>query len=172
MELSEDLREVRKKEVKSKCKKNRLRELKTGIIYLSRIPTLMNVKKIREIFSQYGDIGRIFLQPNESDLSCCSTHYTSSSVPSKSLLIEQFLNDLEDPKPDYALSIEDLRHFFGMLDALTFLPLNGVPEVMLYIDDNIPEGHSITSSSPPAMMAPLCPSAASLPSNVQTFPVE
>jgi len=64
MELSEDLREVRKKEVKSKCKKNRLRELKTGIIYLSRIPTLMNVKKIREIFSQYGDIGRIFLQPN------------------------------------------------------------------------------------------------------------
>ena len=35
-----------------------------GVIYLSKIPALMNVKTIRDIFSQYGEIGKIFLQPN------------------------------------------------------------------------------------------------------------
>merc|ERR1712168_65161 len=38
---------------------------KAGIIYLSRIPTNMNVSLIRETFAKYGEIGRIFLQPNE-----------------------------------------------------------------------------------------------------------
>ncbi|XP_013177353.1 PREDICTED: pre-rRNA-processing protein esf2-like [Papilio xuthus] len=37
---------------------------KRGIIYLSTIPPYMNVAKIREIFSQYGEIGRIYLQPS------------------------------------------------------------------------------------------------------------
>ena len=32
--------------------------------------------------------------PSSFDLSCCSAHKTSSSVPSKSLLIEHFLKDL------------------------------------------------------------------------------
>ena len=33
-----------------------------GIIYLSRIPKYMSVAKFRQILSQYGDLGRIFLQ--------------------------------------------------------------------------------------------------------------
>ncbi|XP_023940374.1 uncharacterized protein LOC112047479 [Bicyclus anynana] len=44
------------KQVKSKKTRKR------GIIYLSTIPPYMNVAKIREIFSQYGDVGRIYLQ--------------------------------------------------------------------------------------------------------------
>lgn len=35
-----------------------------GVIYLSRIPALMNVKTIKDIFGQYGEIGKVFLQPN------------------------------------------------------------------------------------------------------------
>ncbi|CAH0724525.1 unnamed protein product, partial [Brenthis ino] len=35
---------------------------KRGIIYLSTIPPYMNVAKIREIFSEFGDVGRIYLQ--------------------------------------------------------------------------------------------------------------
>lgn len=35
---------------------------KRGIIYLSTIPPYMNVAKIREIFSAFGEIGRIYLQ--------------------------------------------------------------------------------------------------------------
>jgi hypothetical protein len=36
---------------------------KCGIIYISTLPPHMNVTKVREIFSLYGDIGRVFLQP-------------------------------------------------------------------------------------------------------------
>ncbi|XP_011503818.1 PREDICTED: pre-rRNA-processing protein esf2-like [Ceratosolen solmsi marchali] len=35
---------------------------KRGIIYLATIPKYMNVIKIREIFSAYGEIGRVYLQ--------------------------------------------------------------------------------------------------------------
>ncbi len=40
------------------------KEISPGIIYLSRIPTRMNVKTVRHIFAEYGEIGRIFLQPD------------------------------------------------------------------------------------------------------------
>ena len=39
-------------------------ETDRGIIYLSRIPPFMSVKKIRQIFSAYGEVDRIFLQPD------------------------------------------------------------------------------------------------------------
>lgn len=35
---------------------------KRGIIYLSSIPRYMNVSKIREYFSECGEIGRVYLQ--------------------------------------------------------------------------------------------------------------
>merc|ERR1711936_628749 len=38
---------------------------KPGIIYLSRIPPAMNPLKIRKSLSQYGEIGRLFLQPED-----------------------------------------------------------------------------------------------------------
>lgn len=38
------------------------KKAKRGIIYLSTIPKYMNVTKIREIFSSYGEIGRVYLQ--------------------------------------------------------------------------------------------------------------
>ncbi|XP_068626296.1 uncharacterized protein [Battus philenor] len=37
---------------------------KRGIVYLSTIPPFMNVAKIREIFTQFGEVGRIYLQPS------------------------------------------------------------------------------------------------------------
>ncbi|XP_012257265.1 activator of basal transcription 1-like [Athalia rosae] len=39
------------------------RKKKRGIVYLSTIPKYMNVTKVREIFSEYGELGRIYLQP-------------------------------------------------------------------------------------------------------------
>lgn len=35
-----------------------------GIVYLSRVPPFMNVSKVRQIFGEYGEVGRIFLQPD------------------------------------------------------------------------------------------------------------
>lgn len=46
--------------------KKRRKQLKKGIIYLSTIPPFMNVTKISEIMSQFGELGRIFLQPSKS----------------------------------------------------------------------------------------------------------
>lgn len=34
-----------------------------GIVYLSRIPPFMKPHKVRHIFSQYGAVGRVYLQP-------------------------------------------------------------------------------------------------------------
>jgi ESF2/ABP1 family protein len=39
---------------------------KCGIIFISTLPPHMNVTKIREILSVYGDIGRVFLQPADT----------------------------------------------------------------------------------------------------------
>ncbi|XP_066596715.1 activator of basal transcription 1-like isoform X1 [Prorops nasuta] len=41
---------------------------KRGIIYLSTIPKSMNITKIREIFSAYGKVGRVYLQLAENDV--------------------------------------------------------------------------------------------------------
>jgi len=46
-----------------KSKKNIEKPLKPGIVYMSTIPYRMTAKRVREIFSQYGQLGRIFLQP-------------------------------------------------------------------------------------------------------------
>ena len=60
---NEEPAEIEKVEIKPKKSKKKLKE--AGIIYLSRIPAYMSVKVIREMLGQYGEIGRLFLQPNE-----------------------------------------------------------------------------------------------------------
>lgn len=42
---------------------------KSGVIYLSSIPPGMNVSKLREIMSQYGALGRIYLEPDQKGAS-------------------------------------------------------------------------------------------------------
>lgn len=41
---------------------------KRGIVYLSSIPKYMNIAKIRELLSEYGNIGRIYLQLAENEV--------------------------------------------------------------------------------------------------------
>lgn len=48
-------------------KLNKKKTRKRGIVYLSTIPPYMNVAKIREIFSEFGEVGRIYLQPTTSE---------------------------------------------------------------------------------------------------------
>ena len=49
--------EVLKENVPSKSK--------PGIIYLSTVPPYMKPNKLRNMMSQFGDVGRIFLQPED-----------------------------------------------------------------------------------------------------------
>ena len=39
------------------------KETNPGVVYMSRLPPFMKPAKIRNIFSQYGEVGRLFLQP-------------------------------------------------------------------------------------------------------------
>jgi len=43
-----------------------VKKRKKGIVYLSSIPKYMNVTKLRELLGEYGDIGRVFLQPTSN----------------------------------------------------------------------------------------------------------
>ncbi|GFN74403.1 activator of basal transcription 1 [Plakobranchus ocellatus] len=38
---------------------------KSGVIYLSSVPEFMSVQKLRNVFSDYGEVGRTFFQPVE-----------------------------------------------------------------------------------------------------------
>lgn len=39
-----------------------VKKRKKGIVYLSNIPKYMSIAKIRELFSLYGKVGRMYLQ--------------------------------------------------------------------------------------------------------------
>ncbi|XP_038052600.1 activator of basal transcription 1-like [Patiria miniata] len=59
-DLDEHAVPVRRKKQAKTCA-----DTKPGIIYLSRIPTFMKPKRIQQIFSQYGELGRTFLQAED-----------------------------------------------------------------------------------------------------------
>ena len=41
---------------------------KPGVIYLSSIPPYMKPNKVRNIMSQYGEVGKIYLQPEDAEI--------------------------------------------------------------------------------------------------------
>ena len=43
--------------------RRKTKETNPGVVYMSRLPPFMKPAKIRNIFSQYGEVGRLFLQP-------------------------------------------------------------------------------------------------------------
>ncbi|RUS88105.1 hypothetical protein EGW08_004158 [Elysia chlorotica] len=49
----------KKTEIKKKSKE------KSGVIYLSSVPDYMSIQKLRNIFSEFGEVGRTFFQPVE-----------------------------------------------------------------------------------------------------------
>ena len=69
IELNENDEEPESSNSKNKIIKPRpKKEQKTrkrGIIYISSIPKHMNVTLCRELFEEFGDVGRIFLQPDQ-----------------------------------------------------------------------------------------------------------
>jgi RNA recognition motif-containing protein len=47
---------------------------KPGVIYLPTIPPYMTVTKLREILGEFGDIGRVFLQPDDQTRKCVAVN--------------------------------------------------------------------------------------------------
>ncbi|KAF2458978.1 Pre-rRNA-processing protein ESF2 [Lineolata rhizophorae] len=53
---------------KKKLESARKKAARTGVVYLSRIPPFMKPTAIRNLLSPYGDIGRIFLTPEDAEM--------------------------------------------------------------------------------------------------------
>uniref|UniRef100_T1GAB8 Activator of basal transcription 1 n=1 Tax=Megaselia scalaris TaxID=36166 RepID=T1GAB8_MEGSC len=65
-------------------KPRRIKQFKKGIIYVSNLPKHMNVIRIREILGHYGDLGRVFLQPDKLPEKRLARHFTEGWVEFKS----------------------------------------------------------------------------------------
>lgn len=63
-ENQDDKAKVKQKIVKPK-KVEPNKTGKKGIIYISQIPKHMNVTIVREMFESFGEVGRIYLQPDQ-----------------------------------------------------------------------------------------------------------
>ncbi|KAA1466057.1 hypothetical protein DENSPDRAFT_830802 [Dentipellis sp. KUC8613] len=51
---------------------------KAGVIYISRIPPGMRPTKVRHLMSQYGDVGRVYLQQEDAKRAYLRRKYTST----------------------------------------------------------------------------------------------
>ncbi|KAI0091877.1 hypothetical protein BDY19DRAFT_927242 [Irpex rosettiformis] len=51
---------------------------KTGVVYISRIPPGMQPAKVRHLMSMYGQIGRVYLQPEDAKRAHLRRKYTST----------------------------------------------------------------------------------------------
>ncbi|XP_032675915.1 activator of basal transcription 1-like [Odontomachus brunneus] len=75
------------------------KKLKKGIIYLSTIPKFMNVTMIREIFSNYGQLDRVYLQLDENEVQSVKhkkrkkaiKHFTEGWVEFESKKVAKFV---------------------------------------------------------------------------------
>ena len=56
-------------EVEGTTTKRKTKKTIPGVVYMSRLPPFMKPAKIRNIFSQYGEVGRLFLQPEGTNFS-------------------------------------------------------------------------------------------------------
>lgn len=61
---NDDVMEVETKPEEEIVKK---KKKKRGIVYLSSIPKYMNVALIKDLFGEYGNVGRVYLQLSEHD---------------------------------------------------------------------------------------------------------
>ncbi|KAL3689809.1 hypothetical protein R1sor_016118 [Riccia sorocarpa] len=62
---SEDGHEA-KKQLSNKKTKTKKKKGKTGVVYLSRIPPHMKPLKLRHLLSQYGEVNRLYLAPEDN----------------------------------------------------------------------------------------------------------
>ncbi|KAF9779551.1 hypothetical protein BJ322DRAFT_1101745 [Thelephora terrestris] len=54
---------------------------RTGVIYISRIPPGMRPTKVRYLMSQYGEIGKVYLQQEDAKRAYLRRKYTSTKKP-------------------------------------------------------------------------------------------
>ncbi|XP_043499626.1 activator of basal transcription 1-like isoform X1 [Polistes fuscatus] len=104
-------------EVKSVKKK------KSGIIYLSSIPKYMNIIMVREMFSTYGKVGRVYLQLAENPESGKKRnpikHFTEGWVEFESKRVAKYVAATLNNKQ---ISMRKKSKFFDVIWNIKYLP--------------------------------------------------
>ncbi|CAL1675962.1 unnamed protein product [Lasius platythorax] len=101
-------------------------KVKRGIIYLSTIPKYMNITMIREIFSAYGKVDRVYLQLAENDAQSIKKkrkkaikHFTEGWVEFESKKVAKFvaatLNNTQ-------ISMRKKSRFYDVMWNIKYLP--------------------------------------------------
>lgn len=62
---------------------DKTKKFKYGVIYLSYVPDGLNVARLREIMSHFGEVGRIYLEPEESNITSKRKKYIEGWVEFK-----------------------------------------------------------------------------------------
>ncbi|XP_014607159.1 PREDICTED: activator of basal transcription 1 isoform X1 [Polistes canadensis] len=104
-------------EVKSVKKK------KSGIIYLSSIPKYMNIITVREMFSTYGKVGRVYLQlaenPGSDKKKKPIKHFTEGWVEFESKRVAKYVAATLNNKQ---ISMRKKSKFFDVIWNIKYLP--------------------------------------------------
>jgi len=82
-------------------------QAKTGVIYISRIPPGMRPTKVRHLMSQYGEVGRVYLQQEDpkraylrrKHTSTKKVHYTEGWVEFKDKRVARSVADILNAQP-------------------------------------------------------------------------
>ncbi|KAH7888101.1 hypothetical protein F5I97DRAFT_1865680 [Phlebopus sp. FC_14] len=56
-------------------------QARTGVVYISRIPPGMRPTKVRHLMSQYGEVGRVYLQQEDAKSAYLRRKYTTTKKP-------------------------------------------------------------------------------------------
>ncbi|KAI9270877.1 hypothetical protein BY458DRAFT_436186 [Sporodiniella umbellata] len=82
-EMSKSKKGKEKKKIKAltpeELKKFEKARKKTGVCYLSRIPLFMPPSRVRELFKKHGEIGRIYLVPEDQKVTAKRKKYTKNN---------------------------------------------------------------------------------------------
>ncbi|XP_046831850.1 activator of basal transcription 1-like [Vespa crabro] len=96
---------------------------KSGIIYLSTIPKYMNITKVREIFSTYGKVGRVYLQLAENMEVVKKRkpvkHFTEGWVEFESKKVAKYVAAVLNNKQ---ISMRKKSKFFDVIWNIKYLP--------------------------------------------------
>lgn len=102
---------------------------KKGIIYLSSIPKFMNITKLRELLSVYGEIGRVYLQLAENELErngktkkrkkVCAKSFTEGWVEFKRKSVAKYVASVLNNKQ---ISTRKKSKFYDVIWNIKYLP--------------------------------------------------
>lgn len=104
------------------------KKVKRGIIYLSTIPKYMNIMMIREMFSAYGKVGRIYLQLADNETQSAKhkkkskkvvKHFTEGWIEFESKKVAKFVADTLN---NTQVSTRKKSKFYDVMWNIKYLP--------------------------------------------------